>query len=155
MKDVLLATISTSNTTSSATSSKYPTTLVWPLERACSNALTNHSRVAVSVSPPNAEANVLPPVKCRGLHYRIEKTFAVSGNVPPSILGLPYIRLVYLSRIPPKGFTHTDICGMNREVTGARILLSLSPDTGTGSATQTVPLLDPSHNPCLNKLHHA
>src|SRR5919112_4707402 len=89
------------------------------------------------------------------IRCRIEKTFTVSGNVPPSILSLPYIRLVYLSRIPPKGFTRTDICGMNREVTGARILLSLSPDTGTGSATQTVPLLDPSHNPCLNRLHHA
>src|SRR5215213_9159308 len=64
-RDVLLATISTSNTTSSATSSKYPTTLVWSLVRAYSKALTNHSRVAFSVSVTGFKfcVGMVPPVQ--------------------------------------------------------------------------------------------
>jgi hypothetical protein len=53
--------------------------------------------------------------------------FALSGKLPLSMLSSPYIRLVYLPRIRPKSFTRMDICGMNGVVTGARILLSLSP----------------------------
>jgi hypothetical protein len=52
---------------------------------------------------------------------------ALSGKLPLSVLGSPYMRLVLLSRIRPKGFTRVDRCGMNGEVTGACILLSLSP----------------------------
>ena len=52
---------------------------------------------------------------------------ALSGKLPLSVLGSPYMRLVLLSRIRPKGFTRVDICGMKGDVTGARILLSLSP----------------------------
>jgi hypothetical protein len=59
--------------------------------------------------------------------------FGLSGKVPPSMLGLAYILLALLTHILLRGFTSRTICGMNREVTGARILLSLSPDTGTGS----------------------
>jgi hypothetical protein len=82
--------------------------------------------------------------------------FALSGKVPLSMLGLPYVLLAFLSRMLPKGFTRTDICGMNEEVTGARILLSpLSLIRAPALATQTVPLSNPSHNPCSNKLHHA
>jgi hypothetical protein len=61
--------------------------------------------------------------------------FTLSGKVLMSVLDLSYVLLVFLSRTPPKGFTRTDKCGMKEEVTGARILLSLSPSphTGTGS----------------------
>jgi hypothetical protein len=57
------------------------------------------------------------------------------GQMAPSMLGLSYVLVVFLSRMRPKGFTRTNLCGMKGEVTGARILLSLShhPDTGTGS----------------------
>ena len=53
----------------------------------------------------------------------------------PSVLGLSYALLAFLSRMTSKGFTRTGTCGMKVEVTGARIHLSLShpfPDTGTG-----------------------
>jgi hypothetical protein len=51
------------------------------------------------------------------------------------MLSLPYVRLVNMSRIRPKSFTRVAVCGMNGEVSGARILLSpfpSFPDTGTG-----------------------
>jgi hypothetical protein len=52
------------------------------------------------------------------------------------MLGLSYTLLVYSTYTLVRRFTAATICGMNREVTGAHILLSLShlsPDTGTGS----------------------
>jgi hypothetical protein len=52
---------------------------------------------------------------------------APSVKVRTSVLGLSYVLLVNLSRTPPKGFTRTVMCGMKGYVTGARILLSLSP----------------------------
>ncbi len=36
---------------------------------------------------------------------------ALSGKAPVSVLGLPYVLLVLLSRIRPKGFTRKDRCG--------------------------------------------
>src|SRR5215217_1545495 len=123
----LRAANSTSNTTSSATASKQPTSVVWPLARACSNAPTNQARVAESVSPTNAESNVIPAIRCRCLHYRVEKALALSGKVPPSMLGLSYVLLVFLTYIPLKWFTSASTCGMTLDVTGAHILLSLSP----------------------------
>ena len=45
----------------------------------------------------------------------------------PPMLALSYILVVFLSRMPPMGFTRTNLCGMKGEVTGARILLSLFP----------------------------
>jgi hypothetical protein len=53
--------------------------------------------------------------------------FALSGKVPMSMLGLSYVLLAFLSRMLPKGFTCAVICGINEEVTGARILLSPHP----------------------------
>ena len=49
------------------------------------------------------------------------------GQKAQPMLGLSYVLVVFLSRMPPKGFTRTDLCGMKGEVTGARILLSLFP----------------------------
>jgi hypothetical protein len=52
------------------------------------------------------------------------------------MLGLSYVLLVFLTDIPLKCFTSASIYGMKVDVTGAHILLSLSPlfpDTGTGS----------------------
>ena len=62
----------------------------------------------------------------------------------PSVLGPSYVLLVFLSRMPSKGFTRQDTCGIKGEVTGARILLSHPfPDTGTGphypGSTSTTP----------------
>ena len=74
----------------------------------------------------------------------------------PSILGLPYIRLVFLSRMRPKGFTRTHMCGMNRGVTSARILLSLSPLPRYGHQSyvqETVTILRLSGNPLLSSLY--
>jgi hypothetical protein len=52
------------------------------------------------------------------------------------VIALSYVLLVFLTQAPMRGFTSVSTCGMNVEVTSARILLSLShlfPDTGTGS----------------------
>jgi hypothetical protein len=49
------------------------------------------------------------------------------GQMAPSMLGLSYVLVVFLSRMRPKGFTRANLCGMKGEVTGARILLSLFP----------------------------
>ena len=43
------------------------------------------------------------------------------------MLGSSYALLAFLSRMPPEGFTRTDICGIKGQVTGARIPLSLFP----------------------------
>jgi hypothetical protein len=66
------------------------------------------------------------------------------GQMSPSMLGSSYAPEVFLSRMRSRGFTRTDTCGMKREVTGARILLSLFPsfpDTGTGSHYQDFTLV--------------
>jgi hypothetical protein len=44
--------------------------LDWPFLRVCSNALTNHARVAVSVSIPICASNTFPPTEMRRSHYR-------------------------------------------------------------------------------------
>jgi hypothetical protein len=49
------------------------------------------------------------------------------GQSAPSMLGLSYVLLVFLTDIPLKCFTSASICGMKVDVTGAHILLSLSP----------------------------
>jgi hypothetical protein len=69
------------------------------------------------------------------------------------MLGLPYIRLVNLSRTRPKGFTCLDSCGKNGDVTGARILLSLSPlpDTGTVSYYPDRTLVGPFTQPLFKQ----
>src|SRR3712207_4652651 len=51
----------------------------------------------------------------------------------PFMLDASYTLLVYSTYTLVRCFTAATICGMNREVTGAHIILSLSPDTGTGS----------------------
>ncbi len=91
------------------------------------NSLCTLHTHADTTSSPNTESSVLPPVTWCCSHYRIEKAFALSGKVPTSMLGLSYVLLVFLTDIPLKWFTSKSICGMNVEVTGARILLSLSP----------------------------
>jgi hypothetical protein len=55
---------------------------------------------------------------------------------PPYVLGLSYILVAVWTTFLLKGFTFMSMCGMNQDLTSARILLSLStyyPDTGTGS----------------------
>jgi len=45
----------------------------------------------------------------------------------PRVLGSSYTLLVFSTHKPPKRFTAAATCGMKGTVTGARILLSLSP----------------------------
>jgi hypothetical protein len=93
--------------------------------------------------------------------------FALSGKVPMSMLGLPYVLLAFLARMLPKGFTCAAICGMNEEVTGQNRcpnppfpFPTYYPDTGTGSdyldRTLVEPLAQPhckQASPRLTPLH--
>ena len=72
------------------------------------------------------------------------------------MLGLAYIFVAISTHLLLKSFTFMSMCGMNQDLTSARILLSLSPlitpIRALALRTQTVPLSDPQRNPCLNRL---
>ena len=75
------------------------------------------------------------------------------------MLGLAYTFRAILTHIWLRRFTVTDVYGRNIELTSARILLSLSPPItlirAPALTSQTVPLWESSHNPCLNILPNA
>ena len=75
------------------------------------------------------------------------------------MLGLPYILVAVSIHVLLIRFTFMSMCGMNRDLTSARILLSLfppiTPTRAPAPRIQTVPLSDLSRNPCLSTLRNA
>ena len=131
-------------------------------------ALSNHSLVVVVRTVPKETSEVGSPSAItdlkktnRTLGARVALSDfrqSVSCHTSASMLGLPYIGLVNLSRTRPKGFTRVNSCGKNGDVTGARILLSLSPlplIRAPALTTQTVPQSRPSYNVRLTRLRNA
>ena len=77
--------------------------------------------------------------------------------MPSSMLGLTYIFLAYLTHILLRGFTDTDICGMNR---GNRCPYPPFPFPITlirapAPATETVPLIALAYNLTLDEHYDA
>ena len=72
-----------------------------------------------------------------------------------SMLGLAYIFVAISTHLLLKDFTFMSMCGMNQDLTSARILLSLShllpPDTGTGSLDSNRTFVGPLTQPLLKQ----
>jgi hypothetical protein len=77
--------------------------------------------------------------------------------MPSSMLGLPYISLVFLAYILLRGFTGTAICGINRDnrCPYPPFPFPITLIRAPALATETLPLIALAYNPWLSRLHDA